>query len=308
MAPLAKELDFEWGTDLNDQSTLDVVNEFVADPTLFAASASYSECEPTPGDIGGTEAQIPVPSTLADYELEFSTDAYVASYEQPLTAAVAMGKTLFSSAGDTGSSCGALPVDANGVANEGVPGVGYPASSPNAVGVGGTVLYGNESTLTAPASNETRADEYGWTFGGGGPSNLFHIPSYQVSDPAAVSGLGTAPAETPDVPCTTTITGAVDTSGTTCRKVPDVSAISGDIATNGYNIVDGGADTATGGTSLSSPLTLGLWTRIESAYGNAGPGFANDTFYEHPADFFDPGWPDLIHREQQRRLQLRPRL
>jgi subtilase family serine protease len=248
-----------------------------------AASASYGECEPTAGDLGSNEAFLP-----ASAQLEYSTDAYLVSYEQGLSEAVMLGKTLFSSSGDDGSSCGALPVDLNGVANEGVPGVGYPASSPNAVGVGGTVLYGTQNTLTAPASNAQRFDEYAWTYSGGGPSNVFPEPSYQSSS-SAIAATSASTALAPNVPCVTNLQGTVTVPPPTCRKDPDVSAISGDILTNGYNIVDMGADTSTGGTSLSSPLTLGLWTCIESACGGNGPVFANYTFYTHTADFFDPG-------------------
>jgi subtilase family serine protease len=290
MAPNASELDMVWGKDFSDASTLNVLSAWVNDPNgSRAASASYGECEPTPGDIGasdlGENSQLP-----SSAQFDYASDAYVISYEKELTAAVAMGKTLFSSSGDNGSSCGALPVDTNGVANEAVPGVGYPASSPNAVAVGGTVLYGTTSTAVAPAtSNSTRFDEYAWTFSGGGPSNIFPEPAYQ-KDAATADTVETA--EAPDTPCITDTTGAVlnPLTAPTCRKDPDVSAISGDVATNGYNIVDDGSDSATGGTSLSSPLTLGLWTRIESACGGNGPGYANYTFYQAKAgDFFDPG-------------------
>src|SRR5438128_12462688 len=44
------------------------------------------------------------------------------------------------------------------------------------------------------------------------------------------------------------------------------SAQSGDIVSNGYQITVGGKkDQAGGGTSLSSPLWLGMWTRIQAA-------------------------------------------
>ena len=75
------------------------------------------------------------------------------------------GRTLFSSAGDTGSSCPLVPAATlNGVTNEAAPVDNYPASSPNAVDVGGTVLYTN------PTKPVTRAQEYTWTYSGGGTS------------------------------------------------------------------------------------------------------------------------------------------
>jgi subtilase family serine protease len=77
--------------------------------------------------------------------------------------------------------------------------------------------------------------------------------------------------------------------------VPDVSAMSGDVLTNGYPIVNGGKDTVEGGTSLSSPLWVGMWARVQSASTAAGGnGFANETFYRigknpttYGRDFFD---------------------
>ena len=43
-------------------------------------------------------------------------------------------------------------------------------------------------------------------------------------------------------------------------------------------IVVNGADSSNGGTSLSSPLALGVWARLQSAHGNA-LGFAGPALY-----------------------------
>src|SRR5205085_10108353 len=79
-----------------------------------------------------------------------------------------------------------------------------------------------------------------------------------------------------------------------CRGMPDLSAQSGDIPTNGYQITVGGKkDQAGGGTSLSSPLWLGMWTRIQAAGSKKGNGFANYALYaaaqRTPSTFFDVG-------------------
>ena len=84
--------------------------------------------------------------------------------------------------------------------------------------------------------------------------------------------------------------------------------MSGNIYDNGYNIVVGGASTVEGGTSLSSPLWVGMWTRVQAAAPRGGLGFANPTIYQvgesgnYQQDFFDvtlgsngqqhaaPGW------------------
>src|SRR5207244_12576464 len=91
-----------------------------------------------------------------------------------------------------------------------------------------------------------------------------------------------------------TISGPFITPGPTrytCRGTPDVAAQSGDIASNGYGIVAAG-ETAYpgGGTSLSSPLWMGMWSRIQAAAPAGGLGFADETFYKVPSsDFFDVG-------------------
>src|SRR5581483_9042403 len=160
--------------------------------------------------------------------------------------------------------------------------VNYPASSPHAVAVGGTVLYtdgkGADQTGLTP-SGASRSEEYSWTFTGGGTSVTFAKPSYQ-DNIAAIGGYCVA------APSGTTVT----PGSTPCRGVPDIAAQSGDVASNGYAIVAGG-ETAYpgGGTSLSSPLSLGMWTRIQAAAPAVkvrgkvtypGLGFANATYYE----------------------------
>jgi pseudomonalisin len=78
--------------------------------------------------------------------------------------------------------------------------------------------------------------------------------------------------------------------------VPDVSALSGDIMLNGYAVYDATGTVFPGaGTSLSSPLWVGMWARVQSASDRPGGlGFANYSLYrvgKDPAsyrrDFFD---------------------
>ena len=68
----------------------------------------------------------------------------------------------------------------------------------------------------------------------------------------------------------------VPTSAAALRGVPDV-AFDADPNTGALITVDG-ADEQIGGTSLSSPLALGLWTRLQSSHGNA-LGFAAPKLY-----------------------------
>jgi hypothetical protein len=211
-----------------------------------------------------------------------------------LQQAVHEGRTLFTSAGDTAGSCPAdiLPVlgAGNGVIPQPLPfDQNYPCVSAYAVCVGGTVVTTNGTTNVAatgaPAADATttpvRVDEQAWLFTGGGPAANVPRPSYQEG----VGAIGK--------PCSELSgpSGAIPL-GTVCRGVPDVAAISGSglvdgllLGHNGYLVNEDMMPAPVGGTSLSSPVTVGLWSRIQAAspatakgvYG--GLGFANETFY-----------------------------
>jgi pseudomonalisin/xanthomonalisin len=171
---------------------------------------------------------------------------FLTSNDQVLAQGVAQGQTLFTASGDTGSFCPLL-VGVNGVP-AGVPGVNYPASSPNAVGVGGTTIVGATSPLS----------EIGWYAGGGGMSLLESEPGYQSA--VGGSNLGVR------------------------RGVPDVSFDAD--PNSGFNVIVGGQNTIVGGTSGSSPSWLGIWARTQAAHGG-NLGFANATIYAEPATAFN---------------------
>jgi pseudomonalisin len=217
-------------------------------------SASFGECE----NVGNAGAVL--------------TDGMEVPGDKILEQAVVEGRTLFASTGDTGSSCPILPESTNGLATQGYPGLEWPSVSPWVVAVGGTVLQGDGNTP------EQRFAETAWAYTGGGNSTSEPAGSYQASvakttclfDPNGNPYLTGAPA---------------------CRSTPDVAAISGDVATgNGMSITnDSGSDQQGAGTSLSSPLWLGLWTRINAAAkGTKGLGFANPSIYKLAGrDFYD---------------------
>jgi hypothetical protein len=175
--------------------------------------------------------------------------------------ALIMGRSLFAGSGDTGTGCTAIVADGlgpNGIAWEPYPANGYPTGSDYVVSVGGTVLYTN---------NKQRALEYSWTYSGGGSSPFLPAPSFQ-QNVSAVNGT-----------CVIGPNGEQADTGMKCRGVPDVAALSGD-AVNGFEVVFGGADSASGGTSLSGPLMMGTWARIQQASGLArGLGFADEFYY-----------------------------
>jgi subtilase family serine protease len=58
-----------------------------------------------------------------------------------------------------------------------------------------------------------------------------------------------------------------------------VAAQSGDVISNGYAVYAAGALSQGGGTSLSSPLWMGMWARIQSAARPGGNGFADWSLY-----------------------------
>jgi subtilase family serine protease len=212
-------------------------------------SASYGECE----NVGNANA--------------IFADGMEVPGDKVLEQAAVEGRTLFSSTGDTGSSCPIIGIPVlgspNGVASELYPGLNWPSASPWAVAVGGTVLHGDGNTP------EKRLDETAWAYTGGGNS---------TSEPAGSYQAGVAKTN-----CTFDQSGNPTISGPFCRSTPDVATISGDVGTgNGLAINDdNGADQQGAGTSLSSPLWVGVWARIQAAAKSSkGLGFANYAIYK----------------------------
>jgi len=206
---------------------------------------------------------------------------------------------MFNSAGDLGANGCPPNTDTalNGVTPSGTPINNYPSSSTYVTTVGGTVLYWNGTCptgLTPTAGCATRALENSWAYTGGGTSLYISAPSWQqnVLLPS-VSTFDSQSTSTPGVtyPCTTNweATPVAYPTGTICRGLPDVAAQSGDVISNG--------SFGNGGTSLSSPLWLGMWTRVQAASSNPGRnGFASPAIYANNAtaskyetDFFDVG-------------------
>jgi pseudomonalisin len=258
MAPGLAGLDLYFGTDLSDADVAKVFSQFTDDQdSPRQASASYGECESVPVVSGLLNNPVtnPTPPPPVAQGLGNNLDTTLTAITRQ---AALEGKTIFSSTGDTGSSCpvASLPgIGAgNGVLNQGVPVTNSPASLPYVVGVGGTVLYTD--------GHGGRAREYGWTHGGGGTSLFTPAPAYQQGTPGLT------------IPCVTAPTSV-------CRGIPDVSAQSGDVLGNGYDIVSNGefTDGGGGGTSLSSPLWAGMWARIQSASSGGGLGFADFGLY-----------------------------
>src|SRR5579872_761144 len=166
------------------------------------------------------------------------------------------GITPFASSADNGSACPVLPT--NGVPLSGVPDVSYPATSPYVIAVGGTNLLSN--------ADYTYNSETAWESGGGGPS-YFEFPPFWQS----YTGSGT-------LPIVPTSEGSNVGIG---RGVPDVAMCAGgtELAICSAIIYVDGAQVLVGGTSLSSPLAMGSWARIQTAHHNK-LGFAGPLIYQ----------------------------
>lgn len=182
------------------------------------------------------------------------------------------GQSLFSSAGDNGSFCGeVVALGAPG----GVPMQGWPASSTYDVAVGGTSLFINQN-------NGRYYADIGWTAGGGGFSYFDQGGFWQ-------QGVVPPPINPPpEDPAGLFAPDAIQLP--TYKGVPDV-AMDADPYT-GAVIYANGTATEVGGTSLSSPLALGAWARVQSLHGNH-LGFAPPVLYGYYKDVVGSGVPPV---------------
>ena len=180
-------------------------------------------------------------ASFGECEIFAYLDGSMVADDNSFLEAAAQGQTVFASSGDTGSAC-IVGTGENGVPGEGLPMVEYPASSPYVLGAGGTTLLTN--------SNGTWNDEITRCAGGGGLSQFEASPYWQST---------------------------VNTLSTLGKGVPDISMDAD--PERGVSIwLDGTEQCCYGGTSLFSPLSLGVWARLQSAHKNK-LGFAGPVLY-----------------------------
>jgi kumamolisin len=226
-----------------------------------------------------------------------SEDSWTAQGRNAMDAAIAdaaaLGITVCVASGDNGSG------DA---VNDGKPHADFPASSPHALGCGGTKLMADPSTGVISSEvvwNETAANEGA---GGGGVSDVFPVPSFQASagvparaaSSSASSGAASSGAAS---------SGAAASAGG--RGVPDVAGNADPVT--GYQVFSGGQAQVVGGTSAVAPLWAALVSRLAEAtgqrfgliqtllYAGASPGTAVDGFNDitsgnNGAYAAGPGW------------------
>ena len=170
------------------------------------------------------------------------TGQALTSFDQAFQTAAALGITVCCAAGDNGSSDG----ETDGLAH-----VDFPASSPFALGCGGTKLSGAGNTITS----EVVWNENAKSATGGGISDFFPVPTYQSS---------------------TSIPPLVNPPNKAGRGVPDVA---GDAdPASGYVVRVDGQTLVIGGTSAVAPLWSGLIALLNQKLGQP-VGFLNPLLY-----------------------------
>jgi pseudomonalisin len=184
--------------------------------------------------------------------------------------AALQGITPFAASDDNGSAC-PLEGVTNGAPLTGPPDTSYPASSPYVIAVGGTNLFTN--------ADFTYDFETGWEASGGGPSYFENPPFWQ-----SYTGSGTL----------AIVPSAEGSAVGVGRGVPDVSMCAGGtaLAICSANVFVSGTATLIGGTSLSSPLAMGSWARIQTAHKNK-LGFAGPLIYQLVNGGPSPSSPDF---------------
>jgi subtilase family serine protease len=209
------------------------------------------------------------------WDTELLPQGFIKPFEDTILQGAIEGIGIYFSSGDNGDES----------LVEGYITADWPASSPFVTAVGGTTLavgstnnylfetgWGTD-TSTWTGTNWSPTAPGTWLYGGGGGvSQIFGEPSYQV---------GVVPSS------------LFSAQGRTGRAVPDVSA-DGDPNT-GYLVgetqtfPDGTvkySEYRLGGTSLACPLVAGIMALADQSRGKPH-GFANPVFYSHPGAFTD---------------------
>ncbi len=171
----------------------------------------------------------------------------VQSLNAVLKEAAALGITVCVASGDNGSSDGV---------NDGKNHVDFPASSPYALGCGGTTLQSSGGKITSERgwNNEILGGLLGGGASGGGVSDVFSLPSWQKNA---------------HVPSAATKTGG--------RGVPDVAADADPDTV--YEVLIDGQQGVVGGTSAAAPLWAGLIARLNQGLGH-NLGYVNPLLYK----------------------------
>lgn len=176
-------------------------------------------------------------------------DGAMLTTDEALAEGALQGQSSFASTGDNGYAC---PEVASTGVPEGPPGVSWPSDGEYTVAVGGTTLLAN--------SQGDVQKEIAWSGGGGG------VSPYETAPPWTLQA--------------NTAGQAWEFTNQGGRGVPDVAALAD--STTPYLVygdhTKGTQPSGVGGTSVASPLVMGLWASMESAHAN-GLGLASYDFY-----------------------------
>ncbi|GAA2839731.1 S53 family peptidase [Kitasatospora paracochleata] len=236
-----------------------------------------------------------ISQSFASAEGAFGSAQSIENLRHAYKSAAAGGVTVLGSSGDDGSmGSKKTPVGGKGGTTLPDPAVEWPASDPLVTGVGGTYLCTDPNATSGrtadsasqPAKCQANpgAAEVGWTFSGGGFSQVFDRPAYQSQLPAGSTPIGTK------------------------RGVPDIAlqASSGtgalvyvSLPRDGQGGLDCGGTPCSagwydiGGTSLACPEWAGL-VAIADQINGGGLGPINPALYRlaadpasYAADFYD---------------------
>lgn len=167
---------------------------------------------------------------LAEDDPSWSANA-VKAIDNRLNSARLLGITACISSGDDGSG---------DQVNDGRAHVDFPSSSPNAMGVGGTMLTQSGASVKEVVwwDSPGQRTNNGGGSSGGGISTVFNRPAWQ------------------DVKIKSLNAKSIDG-----RVVPDVAALAGDPM---YDLITVGQPQSYGGTSASTPLWAALIARVNS--------------------------------------------
>lgn len=214
--------------------------------------------------------------SFANLESDYASGTLLA-YSQYYMALAAQGVTTFAASGDAGSNPIELPGSSSQGYDDSAPtAVNYPASDPYVTGVGGTVLYFQNTNIQQGASTPT-GDEY--TFSEIAPEVAMSAgatPSwsgtYKINDsiynggPENGGGSGGGISAVFARPSWQTEPGV---PAGTMRCVPDVAATSGGMGGQLYTF-DAAADNCFSGTSESAPIWAGLCAILNQSLQNSG--------------------------------------
>ena len=255
------------GADVEVALDVDVIGAAApgaAQLVYFAPNTDQGFIDAISAAAGATPAPVAISISWGQSEDSWTAQGRSAM-DAAMADAAALGITVCVASGDNGSG------DA---VSDGQVHVDFPASSPHALGCGGTKLLADPATGVISSEvvwNETAANEGA---GGGGVSDEFALPSWQA---------------TAGVPARAgTSSGSSGSSG---RGVPDVAGNAD--PTTGYQIYSGGKAQVVGGTSAVAPLWAALVSRLAEATGQRF-GLLQPTLYASVTPGTDvPGFRDI---------------